>query len=306
MPRVVSLLPSATEIICALGFQDSLVGRSHECDFPPGVKTLPVLTAPHFEAEGTSIQIDRQVKDLVERGLSLYKVNTEKLAELKPDIIVTQSQCEVCAVSEKELEAALADWVGKPAQIVSLRPDSLEDIWEDFRGVGRALGDLSAAEKLIASMQREMAGVKEKLAEVKKRPQVLCLEWLDPPMTAGNWMPQLVEQAEGKNLLSEVGKHSPYVTWDEICEAKPEILLILPCGFDIARSKKEMDALTRRAGWHEIPAVKQGRVFITDGNQYFNRPGPRILDSLYILAEIFHPDHFPPRFADKGWIRFSP
>jgi iron complex transport system substrate-binding protein len=306
MTRIVSLLPSATEIVCALGFKDSLVGRSHECDYPPQIKTLPILTATHFAVEGSSLEIDRQVKTLVEKGLSLYKVDTKKLAELKPDLIVTQSQCDVCAVSEKELEAALSDWVGKPAQIVSLQPDSVEAIWEDFRKVGRALGDESRAEKLISQIQREISQTKEKIPSSKESPKVLCLEWIDPPMSAGNWMPELVEMAGGNNLLSEVGKHSPYRTWEDILRAQPEIILIMPCGFDIMRSKKEMGLLVSQPNWHELPAVRQDCVFITDGNQYFNRPGPRLLDSFHILTEIFYPEIFPPRYRDKGWVRFSP
>ena len=305
MARVVSLLPSATEIICALGFRKSLVGRSHECDFPLEVKNLPILTAPHFPAEGTSLEIDREVKTLVEKGLSLYKVDTEKLAELQPDLIVTQSQCDVCAVSEKELKAALCDWVGKAATIVSLQPDSLAAIWEDFRKVGRALGDEDSADQLITRIQADMSRSRDKIPRHGPKPKVLCLEWLDPPMTAGNWLPELVELAGGENLLSEAGKHSPYQTWEQIARAMPEIILVMPCGFDIPRSKKEMGILLSQPNWKKLPAVQQGRVFITDGNQYFNRPGPRLLDSFHILTEILHPESFPPKFVDLGWVRFS-
>jgi iron complex transport system substrate-binding protein len=306
MIRVVSLLPSATEIVCALGFKGALVGRSHECDYPPEVEKLPVLTAPHFAADGSSREIDHQVKALVERGLSLYKVDTDRLAKLQPDVIVTQSQCDVCAVSEKELAAALSDWVGKPAQIVSLQPDSLAAIWEDFRGVGKALGDEARADQLIYQIRGEISQTKKKIPLQKKPPKVLCLEWLDPPMTAGNWMPELVEMAGGKNLLSEAGKHSPYQAWEEIFRVQPELILIMPCGFDIMRSKNEMGALISQSNWHDLPAVRHNQIYITDGNQYFNRPGPRLLDSFHILTEIFHPDFFPPRHCDRGWIRFSP
>lgn len=303
--RIVSLLPSATEIVCALGYQKDLVGRSHECDYPPGVERLPIVTEPHLEAAGSSGDIDRRVKELVRRGLSLYSVDVEKLKELGPDVIVTQSQCEVCAVSEGELEQALSHWVEHSARIVSLKPDSLDDIWEDFRKVGRAMGDVGAAEDLIKNIQKEIKKVRSIVANLENRPKVLCLEWLDPLMAAGNWMPELVAMAGGSNLMGTAGAHSPYVSWEEVRRSDPEVLLILPCGFDIARSKKEMNLLTRLPGWGDLSATVQGRVFIADGNQYFNRPGPRILDSFYILAELLHPNEFPPRYEGKGWIRIS-
>ncbi|MDX1386911.1 MAG: cobalamin-binding protein [bacterium] len=304
MIRVVSLLPSATEIVCALGFQETLVGRSHECDFPPEVTQLPVVTAPSFEASGSSRQIDASVKGLVEQGLSLYRVNTEKLQELKPDLIVTQSQCDVCAVSEKELEAALSDWVGKPAQIVSLKPYSLKDIYEDFRRVGNALGQPKSSEKLIQQIQTEIHDSQKELPPQAQWPRVFCLEWMDPLMAAGNWMPELVHLAGGHNLSAEPGEHSPYVSWEDVKQANPDILLLMPCGFDIARTQKEMNLLEGLPGWGDLKAVREGSVYISDGNQYFNRPGPRLLDSFKILLEIFHRSKFPEKFKDIGWVSY--
>lgn len=304
MVRIVSLLPSATEIICALGYQMALVGRSHECDFPPEITRLPVVTAPQFEASGSSREIDSRVKDLVEKGLSLYRVDTKKLQDLNPDIIVTQSQCEVCAVSETELEGALSDWVGKPAQIVSLKPFTLRDVYKDFLRVGEALGNGKGAEKLIAKIQGGIQKAQENLPPQAEWPRVFCLEWMDPLMAAGNWMPELVHLAGAYHISGEAGEHSPYVSWEEIKQANPDIMLLMPCGFDIARTRAEMGVMENLPGWKDLKAVRKNRVFLVDGNQYFNRPSPRLLDSFKILLEIFHPGKFPEKYKDIGWVSY--
>jgi len=305
MTKIASLLPSATEILAALGLSEQLVGRSHECDYPPELKKLPVLTKPHFEAEGSSREIDKQVRTLVEKGLSLYEVDTEKLKELSPDIIVTQSQCEVCAVSERELEQALIDWVEKPAQIVSLKPDSLLDVWEDFRRVGRACDRSSEAEELIQKLTAEITKIQADLPKKETWPRVACIEWMDPLMAAGNWMPELVEKAGGINLFGESGKHSPYMSFEDLVEGDPELIFLMPCGFDIPRTSSEMDVLSNKQGWSDLTAVKKNQVYLTDGNQYFNRPGPRLLDSYKILVEIIHPHTFSFGYEGKGWKKFA-
>jgi iron complex transport system substrate-binding protein len=301
--RVVSLIASATEIICALGARDLLVGRSHECDFPPDVTRSPSLTQPKFPVSGTSYDIDARVKAILQEGLSVYRVDAKKLEALRPDIIVTQDHCEVCAVSLKDVEAALHAWSGRRVEVVSLRPDSLSDIWEDIAKVARALGRERQGECLVKQLKARMDSVARQSGTTRTRPRSAMLEWIDPLMAGGNWMPELVEMAGAENLFGAKGQPSPWLDWDQVVVSDPDVVLVYPCGFDIARTLREMPLLERRPGWHELKAVQQGRIFVADGNQYFNRPGPRIVESLEILAEIFHPELFPSRYEGKGWMR---
>jgi iron complex transport system substrate-binding protein len=291
--RVVSLIASATEIICALGARDLLVGRSHECDFPPDVTRSPSLTQPKFPVSGTSYDIDARVKAILQEGLSVYRVDAKKLEALRPDIIVTQDHCEVCAVSLKDVEAALHAWSGRRVEVVSLRPDSLSDIWEDIAKVARALGRERQGECLVKQLKARMDSVARQSGTTRTRPRSAMLEWIDPLMAGGNWMPELVEMAGAENLFGAKGQPSPWLDWDQVVVSDPDVVLVHPCGFDIARTLREMPLLERRPGWHELKAVQQGRIFVADGNQYFNRPGPRIVESLEILAEIFHPEAIP-------------
>lgn len=302
--RIISLLPSATEIVGALGLADCLIGRSHECDFPSGVAQLPVCTAPKIDVAGTSGAIDRRVKELVELGLSVYRVDADGLRALAPDLIVTQSQCEVCAVSEEDVEAAVADWVvGQRPRIVSLKPDALSDVWRDIQNVAVAAGVAERGADLVDGLQARMRKIQEAAAAAPTRPRVACVEWIDPLMAAGNWMPELVELAGGENLFGVAGQHSPWMEWDALKAADPDVIVVLPCGFDMARSRSEMPALTAQPGWQDLAAVRTGRVFITDGNQFFNRPGPRLVESLEILAELLHPDRFSFGHEGVGWTR---
>ena len=299
--RVASMLASATEIVAALGFRDALVARSHECDFPIDVDALPTCTEPKIDLRGTSREIDDRVKAIVQEGLSVYRVDSEKLKALRPDVIVTQSQCEVCAVSENDLRKAGCDWLEAAPNIVTLRPDALADIWTDFQNVADALGAPSRGHELIASLKDRMAQVELKASRIAERPAIACIEWIDPLMAGGNWMPELVRMAGGTNLFGTAGAHSPWMTWEDLKRADPEVIAVLPCGFDIARTRREMPALTKRPDWRDLRAVRDGRVYLTDGNQYFNRPGPRIADSLEILAELLHPQHFDFGHRGKGW-----
>jgi iron complex transport system substrate-binding protein len=301
--RVVSLIASATEIICALGARDLLVGRSHECDFPPDVTRSPSLTQPKFPVSGTSYDIDARVKAILQEGLSVYRVDAKKLEALRPDIIVTQDHCEVCAVSLKDVEAALHAWSGRRVEVVSLRPDSLSDIWEDIAKVARALGRERQGECLVKQLKARMDSVARQSGTTRTRPRSAMLEWIDPLMAGGNWMPELVEMAGAENLFGAKGQPSPWLDWDQVVVSDPDVVLVHPCGFDIARTLREMPLLERRPGWHELKAVQHGRIFVADGNQYFNRPGPRIVESLEILAEIFHPELFPSRYEGKAWMR---
>ncbi|MDQ7051769.1 MAG: cobalamin-binding protein [candidate division KSB1 bacterium] len=302
--RVVTLIASATEIVCALGLEDWLVGRSHECDYPPSVQSLPVCTEVKFQTDGRSYEIDQRVKAIVEEGVSVYRVRSDVLNRLRPDVIITQTQCEVCAVSLRDVEEAVCELVESRPQIVSLHPDCLADVWEDIRRVGRALGVADRAERLVQQLQARMEAIANEAKSATKRRRAACIEWIDPLMAAGNWMPELVEMAGGIHLFGEAGKHSPFMSWDELRRADPDILLIHPCGFDIARTLEEMPVLTQRPDWGDLRAVQQKQVFVLDGNQYFNRPGPRLVESLEILAEIFHPSLFQFGHEGRGWVRF--
>ena len=304
-PRIVSLLASATEIVCALGFGGHLVGRSHECDYPPEVRALPVVTEPCLDPSRPSAEIDRQVKDRLERALSLYEVDSAALRALAPDVIVTQTQCEVCAVSLADVERALADWAGPRARLVSLHPDALADIWADIQRVAAALDALDRGVALVASLRARMAALAERAHALAERPRIACVEWIEPLMAGGNWMPELVALAGGRDCLARAGAHSTQIAFKDLAAAEPEVILVQPCGFDMARTRAEMAILTGQPGWADLGAVKAGRVYLTDGNQYFNRPGPRIVDSLEILAEVLHPGVFDFGHEGRGWVRFG-
>lgn len=303
--RVVTLIASATEIVAALGCRDWLVGRSHECDYPPSVAELPVLTAPKFPVEGSSLQIDLRVRDIVEQGLSVYRVDPDKLKAVEPDLIVTQDHCEVCAVSLGDVERALSEITDTDARIVSLRPDALGDLWAGIGEVAAALGVEQAGAALIEDLKGRMAEIQRLAAGLAVRPRVACIEWIDPLMSAGNWMPELVEMAGGVNLFGEAGAHSPMMEWEALRAADPDVILVQPCGFDIARTLEEMPLLEAKPGWHEIAAVRAGRVVVGDGNQYFNRPGPRLAESLEIVAEILHPETFDFGHRGEGWVVYQ-
>jgi iron complex transport system substrate-binding protein len=301
MVRIASLLPSATEIVAALGFQDALVARSHECDFPAGVDRLPHCTAPKIALTGDSAEIDRRIKSVVEQGLSVYRVDSEQLKSLRPDLIVTQSQCDVCAVSEIELRSALEDWLEGVPRIVSLHPESLADIWRDIGAVAASLDVTDRGADLVQGLKERMAAIAARASALPARPRVACIEWIDPLMAGGNWMPELVAMAGGQNLFAEPGKHSPWLSWDAVVDADPEVIVILPCGFGMARARAEMPPLTARREWPELRAVRDGRVYIADGHHFFNRPGPRIAESLEILAEMVHPAEFDFGHEGIGW-----
>jgi iron complex transport system substrate-binding protein len=300
--RIVSLLPSATEIVCAVGLRDALVGRSHECDFPPGVERLPALCEPKVPIHGASVEIDRAVRRLVADGLSVYRVDAERLRALAPDVIVTQTQCEVCAVSEADVVAATCDWAGSGVRIVSLAPARLDDVFADIERVGGALGVAARGTAVVASLRTRLAALAARTRDLP-RPSVACIEWLDPLMAAGNWVPELVELAGGRNLFGAVGEHSPWLGWEAVRTADLEVIIAMPCGFDLVRTRGEMPALERLPGWDALRAVRAGRVAIVDGHQYFNRPGPRLVESAEILAEILHPGVFDFGHRGQGWAQ---
>lgn len=299
--RIASLIASATEITCALGLRGDLVARSHECDYPPDVDSLPVVTEPKIDVGASSAAIDREIRALVEEALSVYRVDAEALRTLAPEVILTQTQCEVCAVSLGDVERALAEWTGERPRVVSLEPNALDDVWEDVRRIARALDVADRGEALIGRLQERIEAVTRASRARAERPRVACIEWIEPLMAAGNWMPELVDRAGGVNLFGEAGRHSPWMTWEELAAADPDAIVVLPCGFDIPRTRAEMGPLTERPGWGALTAVRAGRVALADGVQYFNRPGPRLVESLEILAEILHPDALDYRWRGRGW-----
>ena len=303
--KIISLLPSATEIVCALGLQQNLVGRSHECDYPEGVKHLPVCSDANMAHNLSSLEIDKKVKEILTDALSVYTVDREKIKQLAPDVVITQAQCEVCAVSLKEVEAALDNFLDKNTQIVSLQPGSLGEIFNSITEVATALNVQDRAVVLIEELQERVDIVRHKLKFIDARPTVACIEWMEPMMVSGNWIPELVALAGGASILAEPGKHSPYIDWVDIRLADPEIIVLMPCGFAIERTMKEISIILEQPGFADLRAVKNNRIYIVDGNQYFNRPGPRIVDSIEILAEIINPKQFFFGYEGEGWIKFD-
>jgi iron complex transport system substrate-binding protein len=301
MPRILSLIPSSTEIVCALGFGNQLIGRSHECDFPSSVQKLSSCTAPKFKVEGTSAEIDQRVKSILKNALSVYQIDEKKLQQMQPDIIITQAQCEVCAVSLKDVEKAVCEWVESHPQIVSLEPNKLSDIWKDFINIAEALGVKEQGHELVYQLKQRMNKIAQKTINLPQKPTVVCIEWIEPLMSAGNWMPELIEMGGGINLFGVAGEHSPWMTWEQLLEANPDVILVMPCGFNLSRSKAEMSLLSQKPEWSQLNAVQNQQVYLTDGNQYFNRPGPRLVESLEIIAEILHPAHFDFHHQQSGW-----
>lgn len=300
--RIVSLLPSATEIAVAIGMGDRLVGRSHECDFPPFVKALPVCTSTKLEKGLSSLEIEDRVQQIVRQGLSVYAVDAPLLRSLKPDVILTQSQCAVCAVTPADLEEALADWVGVAPTLLSLAPDNLEDVWGDMRQVGDAVGARAAADAAVERLQIRLATLRARTSAGGDRPTVAAIEWINPLMAAGNWVPELIDLAGGIPLFAEFGQHSPWLEWDALVAADPDVIVMMPCGYQIPQSLGDMASMTGRTGWAELSAVRQGRVFIADGHHYFNRPGPRLVESAQIIADVIDRDASD---QGEGWRRFA-
>ena len=303
MTRIVSLLASATEIVHALGMGPYQVGRSHECDFPPRVESLPVCTRPKFSVEGTSRDIDTAVKDVLREAVSVYEVLEEMLEQLQPTHIITQSQCEVCAVNLKDVQAAVSRRLTCNPEIVSLEPFFLRDVWTDIQTVAESLGASTQGDGLVSELQSRIHSVSCSVEAIQTRARVACIEWFEPLMLAANWMPELVETAGGVNLISEAGKHSGSIDWEQLVESNPDILVLLPCGWDMRKITEEVYWLTDRPGWYSLAAVQNGHVYVTDGNQYFNRPGPRLAESAEILAQILHPEAFAPTFEGMAWQR---
>ena len=303
--KIVSLLPSSTEIVCKLGFRENLVGVSHECDYPLSVKDLPILTKPRFSPIESSQKIDNSVQDLLKKGLSVYEVNTDLLKKLAPDLIITQAQCEACAVSLNDVKEAVSDWFGNKPDIVSLEPNYLDEVWSDFERVGEKLNSSDSYLKFKTEIEQRLENLKQKSQHLSKRPTVVCVEWIDPLMIAANWVPELVDIAGGINLLTKPGSHSHIFKWEEILESNPDFIIMMPCGFDINRTLEEIEILKQKPNWLKLEAVKSNHVFVVDGNQYFNRPGPRLIESAEILFEIFKFNEKSGKALENSWIRLE-
>jgi iron complex transport system substrate-binding protein len=300
--RIVSLLPSSTEIICALGLEASVVGVSHECDYPPSIVDRPRLTAPKINVHADSRTIDQEVRTLVRHGLSVYQIDTELLRTVQPDLIVTQDQCEVCAVSYAEVLEATRRVLGAQVEVLSLRPTLLQDIWDDIHLVGQATGHTHQADALLAGLFERVNTILAESILLRQTPRVAIIEWIEPLMLAGNWLPDMIQLAGGSDGLCKPGIQAPTVEWVTLQDYAPEVLVIAPCGYTLPQTLLELPTLQRLPGWGEMPAVQQGQVYAVDGKAYFNRPGPRIVDSLEILAGLIHPDLFGELLPVEGQV----
>jgi len=297
--RIVSLIPSGTEMVAALGLIDRLVGRSHECDAPEDVARLPVCTRPAFATEGASREIDAQVRARLAAGESLYRLETDVMARLRPTHIVTQDQCAVCAVDAATVARVAAALPDGPAEVIALAPETLDDVWSDIARLGAAFGvDGRGVADALRARVRAIAARRP-----ETRPRVLCVEWTDPVMAAANWVPEMVRIAGGAPVLAETGARSPTVTAEAVAAAEPDVIVFMPCGFDLARSRAEAEALVATPPWRALRAARERMLFVVDGNRYFNRPGPALADSVEILAEILHPDRFAFGHEGRGWMR---
>ena len=289
-------------MLFGLGLEESIVGVSHECDYPAAANRLPRATFTNITADAPSGMIDQQVKELVAAGKPLYEIDLELLVDLQPDLIITQAQCDVCAVRYDDVVAAVAS---EPklgaAQLVALNPQSLGDVMKDIRRLGIATSRTAAAAEYVSALEARIELVRSRtgtLAE-SQRPLTACIEWIEPMMIAGNWTPELIELAGGRQTWAVAGRHSTYTAWEDVRSADPEVIIVMPCGFDLSRTLREAASLSELPGWSEISAVRAGQVFAVDGNALFNRSGPRLVDSLELLAALVKPEiHGTPSASD--------
>ncbi len=290
--RIVSLLPSATEIVCALGLENQLVGVTHECDYPPFVRQLPKVTHALIPAEASSGEIDRLVRQRLQTDRALYTLDLPVLQVLRPDLIVTQALCDVCAVAEDEVRAAACILPGGP-RVINLEPQTLSEVLASIRQLATAVGVDRSAEEVLTGLTARVAAVVARTAGLQRRPRVALLEWLEPPFSCGHWSPELVRLAGGIEGLGQEGRPSRTLRWEEVVAWQPEVVLIACCGFSVERTLRDLPLLRFVSGWQDAPAVGSGRVYVTDGSHYFSRPGPRLVDSLEILAHTLHPGVHP-------------
>ena len=308
--RIVSLLPSATEIVCAIGLRDDLVGVTHECDFPPEVEGIPVMTrSVHDLGTSSSRDIHRLVTASVHGGSSLYTLDEEALAAAEPDLILTQELCRVCAVSYREVND-VARAIDADITVVSLEPTSIEGIFNTISTVGAMTEAEDAAVDLVETLRERLGAIEAKVQTRRdaggRSPRVVGLEWLDPPFASGHWVPEQIRRAGGWELLGADGDRSVQTTWDAVAEVDPEMLLLMPCGFHLAETQAEWTRTRRPPGYEDLTAVRRGQVFAVDGSAYFSRPGPRVIDGIELLAEIFDPDAFVDIAPFGSWTPVEP
>ena len=289
--RIVSLLPSATEILCGIGLADSLVGVSHECDFPESVRSLPRVTQTLVSSGGTGGEIDAEVRKHLEEGRGLFSLDRQLFLELRPDLVITQEICGVCAVAVSEVREA-AQALGNDPTIVNLKPHSLADLFSEIAMVGEATNEKARADAYIDGLLRRVEAVKERIVGLSSKPRIVLLEWLDPLFSAGHWTPEIVEIAGGTELLGKAGERSKEIHSRELIEADPDRMVIACCGMRIEQARAEWERVKCERWWNDVRSVREGNVTILDGSAYFNRPGPRLVDSIEILADVLHsPDH---------------
>ncbi len=303
--RICSLLPSATEIVSALGLTDRLVAVTHECDFPPEVADLPRITSSALDHTGShSHQIHNHISRAVHEGSSIYLLDQHLLERLAPDLILTQELCDVCAVSYRTVSGAVRTLDG-PCRVLSLEPTSVAEIIDTIEEVGGATGRGQQAAALRHQLEARVEVVGRRCRELERRPRVLALEWLDPPFVGGHWVPEMLALAGAEDVMGRPGRPSRQVSWQEIEKSQPEVVVLMPCGFDLQRTLDELARTPLPDAWRQLQAVREGRVFAVDGASYFNRPGPRIVDGLELLAELLHPALFPPRKPASSAARAS-
>jgi iron complex transport system substrate-binding protein len=284
--RIVSLVPNGTEILFAVGAGDLVVGVSHECDFPAEARTRPILTGSALQPGMTSAEIDQVVAAQMGGGESLYTLDEDRIAELAPDLIVTQQLCPVCAVSTAQVDGAVRPLPRCP-DLLSLDPRTLSDVFADIRRVGEVTGRGSEAEALLQNLQARLDAVRDRVAGSAARPRVATLEWLDPPFAGGHWVPEMVEIAGGIDVFAKPGAHSARLSWEQLKAADPDVLVVMPCGYDEAGAAAQIDLIADRPEWRELRAVREGRVYPVDANGCFSRPGPRLVDGIERMAELF-------------------
>ena len=295
--RICSLLPGATEVVAALGLADDLVAISHECDYPPEIRPKPVIIRSVVDPEQTSSpNIDRQVREALRDGKGLYRIDEALLRRLDPDLIITQSLCDVCAVTPTEVTRVLAGLARRP-QMISLDATDLQSVFRDIEAIGAATGRDAQARQLVEALNGRLAKV-QALVEGETRRRVACLEWLEPLYCAGHWVPEMVSLAGGVDLLATAGAPSAQVSWEQVRDSQPDVLVLMPCGFSIDRTFSELDRLTSRPGWNDLPAVQTGAVYAVEGPAYFNRSGPRLVDGVELLAALFFPHRFGNRIPE--------
>ncbi|HET9802493.1 MAG TPA: cobalamin-binding protein [Candidatus Acidoferrum sp.] len=301
--RVVSLLPSATEILFALGFDREIVGVSHECDFPPRARTKTIVIHSRIDKDAGPLEIDRQVREYVARGESVYAVDAEALQELAPDLIVTQDLCHVCAASPDDLASALAKFDTRP-EVLCLNPQDLGDVWRDILWVGEETGRGWQAEKLLQEIGVRLGTLQQELEEVHSaqgyKPRVAFLEWLQPIYVGGHWVPEMIEFAGGRDAFGTARTPSFRVTMEEVIDAAPDVVLVAPCGYTAQQATEEFRELKLPREWQDVPAVRNGQVYALEANSYFSRPGPRLLTGLEILAKVLHPEAKVSREAETA------